>query len=229
MPRKSARLIAAPDPGAQSFRWTFVEEARTEKGRRSFLCRCECGTERLLAPVDFLDGRTKSCGCFNVEASRERATKHGRRHTALYQVWLRMRQRCSNPNATGYSHYGGRGIVVCAEWDASFEAFRAWALGAGYLEGATFRQEVDRIDNDGPYAPDNCRIVTPKPNRNNTRGNRMVTAFGETKSMMAWSEDPRCAVTYYALRNRLSQSGWPAEAAILASPNTRLASWRPPA
>lgn len=225
---RNSRARPTPEPGTQSHRWTFLEEGRTEKGRRSFLCRCACGTERLLAPVDFLDGRTKSCGCYNAEVAKERATKHGRRSTALYQVWLRMRQRCNNPNATGYANYGGRGIRVCDEWEASFEAFRDWVLAAGYLEGATYRQEIDRINNDGNYEPENCRIVLPKPNRNNTRGNRMIEAFGETKSMSDWARDWRCAVSYYALRQRVTQAAWPPEAAISAPPNTRLASWQPP-
>lgn len=67
--------------------------------------------------------------------------------------------RCNNPESRGYERYGGRGITVCAEWaDAGTGAvaFVRWALGAGWAPGL----EIDRVDNDGNYEPDNCRWVT---------------------------------------------------------------------
>lgn len=127
-------------------------------------------------------------------------------------------RRCSSPTAWNYKHYGGRGIYVCGEWKDSPTAFIAWAEANGARPGL----QNDRIDNDGPYSPENCRWVTPQENAQNKRtGERetLVTAFGETKPMAKWPTDPRCAVTYTALRQRISKYGWDAEKALTTPPS----------
>lgn len=87
-----------------------------------------------------------------------------KRH-ALYGVWSNMKTRCYNPKATGFKHYGGRGIVVCNEWRNSSRAFVTWAIKAGWQPGL----QLDRENNDGPYSPGNCRFVTNRENSCNRR------------------------------------------------------------
>ena len=82
----------------------------------------------------------------------------------LYRVWSAMRERCNNPNQARFSSYGGRGIKVCDEWK-DFAVFREWALSAGYAPGL----QLDRIDNDKGYNPDNCRIATRSEQQQNRR------------------------------------------------------------
>ena len=114
-----------------------------------------------------------------------------------------MKKRCANPRAENYPKYGGRGITVCAAWLASYGTFRAWALSHGYDDSL----QIDRINNDAGYAPENCRWVSPVWNANNTRQNVRVSAFGEDKTLSQWVRDPRCIVGYETLAYRI-RSRW---------------------
>jgi len=90
-----------------------------------------------------------------------------------------MRQRCSNPNAKNYERYGGRGIRVCAAWQASFLAF---IRDIGPKPDPSY--ELDRIDNDGNYEPGNVRWATLLVQMNNTRKNVFVN-FGDARMTLA--------------------------------------------
>lgn len=125
--------------------------------------------------------------------------RHGRKYTPLYKLWSSMHARCSDPDGEKYSIYGGRGIQVCAEW-RTFEPFEAWALSHGHRQGL----QIDRIDTNGNYEPDNCRFVTCLVNNNNRRNNRRVTAFSETKTVAEWARDFRCVVSAFTLYKRLN-------------------------
>ena len=81
---------------------------------------------------------------------------HGYYYHPLYKVWISMIQRITNENHKFYKNYGGRGIIICEEWDQSAKVFIEWALSNGWKKGLHF----DREDNDGNYEPGNCRFVT---------------------------------------------------------------------
>lgn len=120
-----------------------------------------------------------------------------------------MISRCENPANKSYVNYGGRGIKVCALWRSDYLQFLAWAVATGYAKKLT----IDRKDTNGDYSPDNCRWVTSKKNNNNRRNNIQVSAFGDTKTISDWADDPRCVVKRKSLERRLYR-GWPPEKAI---------------
>lgn len=107
---------------------------------------------------------------------------HGQSGTKFYILWNDIKQRCYNINNHQYKNYGGRGIKMCDEWRTDFKLFHDWAITHGYTEGL----QIDRIDNDGNYEPNNCRWVDRFVNNNNRRNNILYTYNGVTQSLRAW-------------------------------------------
>ncbi len=156
-------------------------DSKTSKHHGTYwICRCDCGTEKSVSSTALKQGYTKSCGCLRRESLQNSRHKNLR----LYQVWQDMKQRCSNPNNKYYHRYGGRGIKVCPEWANEYESFYLWAISHKYKKGL----QIDRIDNDGDYEPDNCRWVTPQENTNNRSISRKITFDGETHSINEWAK-----------------------------------------
>lgn len=149
-----------------------------------WLCRCDCGKEAVISANDLRNGHAQSCGCLQAESRAKRRFKHGASVEGseshhLYTTWSSMKQRCANAND---KRYGGRGILVCPEWE-DFEAFSQWALSHGYKHSLT----IDRVDNDGDYAPDNCRFVDRATQNNNKSNNRFVECNGQRFTIAQWS------------------------------------------
>lgn len=148
-----------------------------------------------------------------VKISRKHGRyKHGGAGTQLHRVWKGMRRRCNYKAGTRYAYYGGRGIRICDEWN-DFAAFRLWAMANGYEHGLS----IERIDNNGNYEPSNCVWANQTIQNRNKRNNKVLTLFGQSKTMMEWSEDERCKVGYRTLRTRI-RDGWTAEKAVLTNP-----------
>jgi hypothetical protein len=151
--------------------WTVVAlhpERRHLGSKRRWRCVCgDCGCERLVFGSNLRRGLSKSCGCLSRKKLIERNTKHGHarkgKHTSIYDRWVSMRQRCSNPNHKDYRYYGGLGIGVCEPWDTDFVNYFA------YNGHPPPGMSLDRIDGNGNYEPGNVRWATALEQRRNRR------------------------------------------------------------
>lgn len=90
--------------------------------------------------------------------------KHGMCKSSEYNIFKNIKRRCLNPNNSQYHNYGGRGISICEDWKNSFLSFFA-DMGKKPFPTA----QLDRIDNNGNYEPNNCRWTTPAINSRNKR------------------------------------------------------------
>ena len=153
---------------------------------------CECGNHYYSTRSELLTRKQRhpnaiiSCGCMTRQLRSESHKEHGDYLAKLYFVYKTMIQRCYNPNNPRYHRYGGRGIYVCDEWrgENGYINFRKWSYDNGYQnqpDDVAFNERLtlDRIDNDGPYAPWNCRWTTNDVQINNTSANRHVRYNGQ--------------------------------------------------
>jgi len=139
---------------------------RNKRRGSTWLCRCECGNEKVIPADSLSKGRSNSCGCASNALRSAAMTRHGHavRHQAsgTYSSWAAAINRCNRPSFHQYADYGGRGIRVCARW----------------MDFATFLQDMgerpegcslDRVDPNGNYEPGNCRWATKSEQAKNKR------------------------------------------------------------
>lgn len=171
--------------GRRFGRLTVLGQAgKTKWGDSKWLCRCDCGNERVVSGGHLKSGHTQSCGCYAREEASRRAIVHGITSGGkprTFTIWNGMKARCLNPKSVSFANYGGRGIGICDEW-LSFENFHNWAVSNGYEDGL----QIDRIDNDGDYCPQNCRWVSRKYNNTNKRNTNLITICGKTQCATDW-------------------------------------------
>lgn len=168
-------IAKKPLPQIRYGRLTVIANA---KG--GWLCRCDCGTEKVIRTQALKNGATQSCGCYQ-DSVRHRPKTHGMSQAPIYRLWVSMLDRCTRPNVPNYKSYGGRGITVCPRWTV-FENF--YSDMGNRPDGMT----LERKDNHGPYEPGNCHWASHQVQGRNRRNNRLITVRGETKPLIVWCE-----------------------------------------
>lgn len=190
--------------GQRSGRLTVESEPIRHNGRAYYECRCDCGILKLIAGSHITTKATLSCGCLHRERNRATSSTHGKSRSPIYWVWNSMLRRCEKLTDKSYTRYGDRGIYVCERWQ-SFENFYA------DMGDAPDGMSLDRLDNDGPYTPENCQWATDKEQSRNKRNSRVITHNGRTQSLAAWAEES--GLDYKMVYKRLRR-GWTIEEAL---------------
>lgn len=152
--------------GKRCGRLTVISRA-TPAGEKPvrWSAQCDCGGKAVVTGTKLRSGHTKSCGCLREEVRRKTPLTHGMSDSTVYRRWRGMLNRCRNPKFDAYKWYGARGIQVCERW-LKFENFIA-DMGIPQ-EG----MELDRIDTNLGYEPENCRWVSHQVNCQNRRSSR---------------------------------------------------------
>lgn len=172
-----------------------------------YLCNCECGNQTIVEKWQLTSGKTKSCGCLKVDTCRKHFSIHNLTHHPLYNIWIKVKERCYKSTCKAFPNYGGRGIEMCKEWKNDFISFYNWAINNGYAQNLT----LDRIDVNGNYEPLNCRFVTLKKQQNNKRNNFNITIYNRTQTLSEWCEEK--GLNYSKINYRIN-NGWTIEEAF---------------
>lgn len=205
----------ATSPGARYGRWLVIQPATANKYcQKQWICRCDCGNERVIAQGDLRRGTSRSCGCLKLELSAVRMRRQNFKHgdcpetgvTAEYNAWHSMLQRCYNAASENYHRYGGRGISVYELWKHSYAAFLAHV---GRRPSPLY--SLERINNNGNYEPGNVRWATATEQCRNKCNNVRLTFNGETLLLVEWAN--RLNLTISGLKRRIN-CGWSLERAL---------------
>jgi hypothetical protein len=139
---------------------------------------------------------------------------HGKHKTRVYQAWVDMLRRCTNPSRDSYANYGGRGISVCPEW-MSFKNFYA------DMGDPPAGMSIERDDVHGNYEKSNCRWATISEQALNRTYHRFVVVDGERMAVAVASR--RYGILETTLRARLDR-GMPDEQAV-KTPRRAMSKW----
>lgn len=124
------------------------------------------------------------------------------KESRTYRIWCSARQRTMRETHHAYGCYGARGVVMCARWDS----FLLFLTDMG--NPPTNAHTLDRINNSGPYAPDNCRWATPAEQNRNRSNTILVNGVCLKDAALA------AGLRYDTVWARIHKHGWTTDAAL---------------
>lgn len=181
-------------------RLIVIRRSERRHPKKTFwICECSCAPGRTIETCSssLRTGHTRSCGCILQE---KYAAARSADDVRLHRRWCSMRQRCLDKTSKSYSNYGGRGIDIDPRWAASYEVFRD---DVGYPQSPDL--QLDRIDNNRGYWPDNVRWVSVETQVNNRRVTVLMTLGNLTRPLSEWAKE--LGISAKMLRSR-RRRGW---------------------
>ena len=196
--------------GRRFGRLVVIERAKKNKsGHRRWLCRCDCGVEKVVTCSNIRRGDTTSCGCRHKENNSQRAVRHGHTNATglegrTYRIWRNMLSRCINSKHPSWRYYGGLGVKVCPRWNpqegGSYEKFLS-DMGVCPSEKHTI--DKDKKGNGMLYSKDNCCWLTVSEQCRYKRNN--VYVVYNDQRMILKDAAKAAGVAYNTVRKRISQ------------------------
>lgn len=190
----------------------------TKNGKSQWLCRCDCGEEKIINSSDLQSGNTKSCGCLHKEFAskigklnkKHGHAKHGK-ESKTYKAWRGMLERCNNKNNIGYKYYGERKIIVCNRWSPDRGgSFKNFLEDMGKCPGKEY--SIDRINNNKGYYKENCRWATNFQQHRNMRSNIMIPFDKKFLCLKDYCKENN--LSYNTILNRINKLGWSLKKAL---------------
>lgn len=197
--------------GKQFGNLTVIEYLGRKHHASYWKCRCECGNEVNCYYGNLIRGTSTSCGCLRSYYAKQSRNCHGESRSRLYREWAAMRNRCYNKNSHDYNRYGGRGIIVCDEWQ-EYWPFREWAHKSGYDDSLS----LDRKDVNGNYCPENCCWITMAEQQSNKRTNVYIEYNGTKKTVAQWAKE--LGMRKESISYRI-KAGWTPEECLFGKEN----------
>lgn len=185
------------------FKLTVIKEVSpfvlpSGQKNKAILCKCDCGKEKVIRKLHLVRGRVKSCGCLNK-------TKKGLSTHPLYKILQAIKLRTQGHYNDIYKK---KDIKLCDEWQ-DFMNFYNWAINNGYKKNL----QIDRINGNKGYNPENCRFVTPKENVRNRENTIIVNYNGKKEVLCKILEEKNKMKNYSTIIGRIKR-GWSIEKAI---------------
>lgn len=182
----------------------------------TWICRCSCGEIFTTSTSHLRDKKKPTTKCRKC-SNKSRTTVNVAENGKAYTMWKDMIYRCEEPSCGSYKNYGARGISVCEDWK-DFSTFLNWLVDNGYNKNLGRQCSIERIDVNGDYCPQNCKIAGTKEQANNKRDNNYVTIGTETKTVTQWCETTGVnrSTAYHRIAN-----GWSAADAVTMLPSKK--------
>lgn len=168
----------------------------SKQKQRFWECKCDCGDLLILNSNYF---KSHKCNCLKLQK------QHTNYLYRIRTIFYKMRHRCYNTTDKNYKNYGGRSIKICDEWLNDIDKFVEWSLLNGYKPNL----EIDRINNNGNYEPNNCRWVDNYIQANNKTNNINISYNGKIQSLRKWCRELN--LPYRKTHKRIKLYGWSIE------------------